>query len=155
MKWFPPTPIAMLAGLSLLAGCKPGGGPGGARSASSLEAKPALAVKEATPFRLPEKVSFNEHIQPILSEKCYHCHGPDAGTRAPKEAPLRLDVESEAFAMREDGKPVILRGNPKESALLRRMRETDPDLVMPPPESHKKMEPREIALIDRWIEQGA
>ncbi|MDX1679572.1 MAG: DUF1553 domain-containing protein [Akkermansiaceae bacterium] len=113
-------------------------------------------VEELSPAnKLPELVSFNEHVQPILSEYCYHCHGPDAGTRAPEQAPLRLDIEEHAFALRDDGKPVIIKGKPEDSLIIKRMMSDDIDLIMPPPESHKQMDSQEIALIERWIEQGA
>jgi hypothetical protein len=104
---------------------------------------------------LPAEVSFNDHIQPVLSEYCYHCHGPDSGTREPKSEPLRLDRPEDAFAPREDGRPVIIKGKPAESLLVELIRSKDPDVVMPPPKSHKTMSEREIALIERWIEQGA
>lgn len=118
----------------------------------------SLAPEAAEPagFSLPAEVSFNEHIQPILSEYCYHCHGPDAGTREPKDDPLRLDLAENAFALRESlGRAAITKGDAKASKILELMRSADPDVIMPPPESHKKMQPREIALIERWIEQGA
>lgn len=115
------------------------------------ETKPEAA--ETMP--LPEKVSFNEHIQPILSEYCYHCHGPDAKTREPKKSPLRLDLEKEAFVARDDGRPVIIKGSPAESRLIKLIRSPDPDIIMPPPKSHKTLKPAEIALLERWIEQGA
>jgi hypothetical protein len=131
-------------------------------SSSKVSSSPAPAeelaapvVKEPVKVSLPEKVSFNEHIQPVLSEYCYHCHGPDSGTREPKKAPLRLDRVEDAFVPREDGKPVILKGNPAESMLVKRLHEKDLDSIMPPPKSHKTMAPREIALLERWIEQGA
>ncbi|MBC8127895.1 MAG: DUF1549 domain-containing protein, partial [Gloeobacteraceae cyanobacterium ES-bin-144] len=108
-----------------------------------------------TQHSLPEKISFNEHIQPILSEHCYHCHGPDSGTREPKKSPLRLDRVDDAFALRDDGSPVILKGNPAESSLIKRIHSTDPDEIMPPPKSHKVLGEKEIALLEKWIEQGA
>ena len=104
---------------------------------------------------LPETVSFNEHIQPVLSEYCYHCHGPDSGTREPKSAPLRLDIEKDAFAAREDGKPVIVKGKPDESLLVKLIHEQDPEKIMPPPASHKTLKPEQIALLEKWIAQGA
>lgn len=104
---------------------------------------------------LPETIDFNEHIQPILSENCYQCHGPDSSTRAPKSDPLRLDREEFAFLER-DGKSPILKGDAENSELMRRIRSNDPDEVMPTPESHKKaLKPHEIALLGKWIEQGA
>ena len=116
-------------------------------------ARPGPSVGEMRD--LPEKISFNTHIQPILSEKCYHCHGPDSGTREPKEEPLRLDREKLAFAPRADGQPVILKGDPAKSLLMKRIHSGDPDEVMPPPESHKALTAMETALLERWIEQGA
>ncbi len=116
---------------------------------------PAAPEVAPAPAALPQEISFNQHIQPILSEYCYHCHGPDAKTRRPDEAPLRLDREEDAFAVREDGKPVIIKGKPDESNLVKRMLTHDPDLIMPPPESHKQMKAEEIALVKKWIEQGA
>jgi hypothetical protein len=112
-------------------------------------------VSHASKDVLPKAITFNEHIQPILSENCYHCHGPDAGTRAPKDAPLRLDIEEEAFAPRENGKPVIIKGNPDESLLMKLIRTSDPSIKMPPPEGHKVLKERDILLIEAWIRQGA
>jgi hypothetical protein len=115
--------------------------------------QPSEAV--TVPSALPAKVSFNEHVQPILSEYCYHCHGPDSGTREPKDAPLRLDRVEDAFQPRENGQPVIVKGRPDESLIIKLMLSKDPDVVMPPPASHKTMQAEEIEVIRRWIEQGA
>jgi hypothetical protein len=100
-------------------------------------------------------VSFNREIQPILSEYCYHCHGPDSASRKPKKHPLRLDRAQFAFEARDDGKPVIIQGNAAGSELVRRIKAPDEDDVMPPPSEHKKMSAREIALLERWIGEGA
>jgi hypothetical protein len=108
-------------------------------------------IKQAVPV----EVSFNEDIQPVLSEYCYHCHGPDEGTREPKDLPLRLDLPDEAFALRDDGKPAIIKGNAEESSLVKLILSTDRDLIMPPPESHKTLPAEKIELIKRWIDQGA
>ncbi len=102
-----------------------------------------------------EPISFNEKIQPILSEYCYHCHGPDSGTREPKKAPLRLDRKADAFLPRSDGKAVILPGDPQGSLLMKRIKTTDEDDIMPPPHSHKTMKPAEMALLEQWIQEGA
>ena len=124
------------------------------------ETRSAAAAEDATQVEmirteLPQTISFNEHIQPVLSEYCYHCHGPDSGTREPKSEPLRLDRPEDAFALRENGLPVIIKGKPAESELVKRMHHADPEMIMPPPKSHKTMKAEEIALIERWIEQGA
>src|SRR5712692_6949551 len=100
------------------------------------------------------KISFNNQIQPILSEYCYPCHGPDSATRKPKKHPLRLDREQFAFEPRDDGKPVIIKGDAKASEVIRRLKAIDDD-VMPPASEHKKVKPEEIALIEKWITQGA
>ena len=101
-----------------------------------------------------DKISFNNQVQPILSEYCYPCHGPDSATRKPKKHPMRLDREQFAFEPREDGKPVIVKGHPETSEVMRRLKATDDD-IMPPASEHKKVKPEEIALIEKWIAQGA
>ena len=100
------------------------------------------------------KVSFNNQIQPILSENCFPCHGPDSASRKPKKFPLRLDRDTFAFQPRDNGKPVIIKGNPGASELVRRLNATDDD-VMPPAVGHKPLKPEEIALVEKWIAQGA
>src|ERR1051325_2878569 len=112
-----------------------------------------LAAPQAQPAP-STPVSFNNQIQPILSEYCYHCHGPDSAARKPKKHPLRLDREQFAFEPREDGKPVIIKGDPKTSELVRRITATDDD-IMPPASEHKTLKPEEIALLQKWIAQGA
>ncbi len=102
-----------------------------------------------------EKLSFNTHVQPVMSEYCYHCHGPDAGTREPKAEPLRLDIAEAALATRESGEPVIIPGDPENSLMVRLMRSRDPEVMMPPPESHKEIPEDVIALLARWIDEGA
>ena len=109
-------------------------------------------VETPKPFELPDVITFNEDIRPIFVDNCFRCHGSDSGSR---KAELRLDRPEFAFAPRANGKPVIVKGNPGASALVRRITSTDPDKVMPPPETHKSLEPREIALLERWIKDGA
>jgi len=105
---------------------------------------------------LPDVIDFNDHIQPIISEKCYQCHGPDSSTRAPEKKPLRLDREEYAFLERSNGKPTIIKGDAEASEVFKRISSKDIDDVMPPPESHKKpLNAREIGLVKKWIEQGA
>jgi hypothetical protein len=103
---------------------------------------------------LPEEIDFNYHIKPILSDRCFACHGPDENKR---EAGLRLDIEEYALAAFGDGKNTyaLVPGNPHKSAVYKRIVSSDPDLVMPPPESNLTLSETEIALITRWIEQGA
>ena len=99
------------------------------------------------------RISYNNQIAPILSENCFHCHGPDSAARKPKKRPLRLDREDFAYEPRDDGKPVIIKGDPKASELVRRISATDDD-VMPPASEQKKLKPGEIALLREWIAQG-
>ncbi len=115
-------------------------------------AKPADVSGTAAAIALPDTISFNEHIRPIFVNNCFRCHGSDPGSR---KAELRLDREEFAFVPRANGQPVIVKGNPGASALVRRITSSDPDVVMPPPETHKTLEPREKALLERWIKDGA
>ena len=114
---------------------------------------------ESVPEALPELVSFNEHIQPILSANCYHCHGPDGGTRMPEAEPLRVDKAEAVFSLRENGQPVIVKGDPDASYLLQLMETDDLNEVMPPDPSKnphgKVMDKRDIEMVRKWIAQGA
>lgn len=103
---------------------------------------------------LPDRVDFNLHIKPILSDRCFKCHGPDARARNGK---FRLDIESEAFAALDSaGKRfAIVPGDPKQSELMHRIRTDDPEEKMPPPESNLSLSPQEIDLLKKWIRQGA
>lgn len=96
-------------------------------------------------------LEFNRDIRPILSENCFYCHGQDEKHR---EAKLRLDVR-ESAVQAKDGIAAIVPGKPGESELMRRIVATDANDVMPPPESHKTLTKAQIALIKRWIEEGA
>jgi Protein of unknown function (DUF1549)/Protein of unknown function (DUF1553)/Planctomycete cytochrome C len=108
----------------------------------------AIACGAASPGK---DVDFNRDIRPILSNKCFACHGPDSAAR---EADLRLDVEEFAKAKR-DGHPAILPGNTEQSELVRRITSTDDDERMPPADSGKTLKPEEIELLKRWIAAGA
>jgi len=101
-----------------------------------------------------DQISYNFHIRPILSDKCFACHGPDANKR---EADLRLDTEKGAFtALKESpGKFALVSGDLEKSEVYHRINSTDPGEIMPPPESNLSLNPEEIELIKRWIEQGA
>lgn len=103
---------------------------------------------------LPQKLDFNFHIKPILSDRCYSCHGPDEKAR---EADLRLDREEDAFnALKNDPSTYpIVAGNAHKSAIFQRISSSDPELQMPPPSSKLHLSAYEIALIEKWIEQGA
>jgi hypothetical protein len=109
----------------------------------------AVAPASAAP---PEKIRFNQHVRPILSGNCFYCHGPDPKHR---EADLRLDLREGATADL-GGYAAIVPGKPDESTLIKRVTSTDPDEHMPPPASKKPhLTADEIAILRRWIEQGA
>jgi len=101
---------------------------------------------------LPEKIDFNFHVKPILSDRCYACHGPDQNTR---QAGLRLDIEEEAFKKLMSGERAFVEGKPSRSESVRRILSDDPELLMPPPESNLTLTAHEKALIIKWIDQGA
>lgn len=103
---------------------------------------------------IPEKVRFNEHVRSILSDKCFHCHGPDEKTIKGK---LQLHTFEKATGnLSKKGKRfAIVPGNVQESTLWNRINTTDQDDIMPPPESHKTLNAYEKAVLKKWIEQGA
>ena len=104
---------------------------------------------------LPDVVSYNFHIRPVLSDKCFKCHGPDG---AKVEAGLRLDKPEAAFAALTEtkGAYAIVPGKPEESELYKRIISTDSSYMMPVPESHLgALSQYEVALFERWIKQGA
>ena len=97
-------------------------------------------------------VQFSRDVLPILSDRCFHCHGPDEATR---EADLRLDQRESAVEDRGDYQ-VVVPGKSLESHLLQRIISQDENELMPPPESgRKQLTPREMATIKKWIDQGA
>jgi hypothetical protein len=98
------------------------------------------------------KVDFNFHIRPLLSDRCFACHGPDEKSR---KAKLRLDTREGLFKALEDGTAVVRPGELGQSELFRRITTTDSEEVMPPPKSHLSLSTTEVGLIRRWIEQGA
>ena len=97
-----------------------------------------------------DRIDFNRDIRPILSDKCFRCHGPDSATR---EAGLRLDLEDDAKAER-DGHFVIVAGKINESELIRRIQSDDQSQRMPPAVSGKEISSKEINLLRRWIAEG-
>jgi hypothetical protein len=104
--------------------------------------------------KLPQTVSYNFHIRPILSDKCFKCHGPDAKQR---QAGLRLDIADSAFVPLKETKGAfaIVPGKPQQSELFKRISSTDSAYMMPTPESHLgALTEYEVKLFKKWIEQG-
>ncbi|QDU75695.1 Planctomycete cytochrome C [Bremerella volcania] len=93
-----------------------------------------------------EKIDFATQIRPILSDRCFHCHGPDATSR---EADLRLDQQDSAHDY------AIVPGDAESSEVYLRLIDHDPEVRMPPPESNRTVSKEEIELIRQWIKQGA
>ncbi|MAE62825.1 MAG: hypothetical protein CMJ18_01015 [Phycisphaeraceae bacterium] len=113
---------------------------------------PALAVFALLAgITAAQDVDFNRDVRPILSANCFACHGHDAEKR---EAGLRLDRASSARAERK-GRRAIAPGDLTASEGWRRINATDPDLLMPPPSTHKTLTRSEIDVLRRWIESGA
>ena len=113
--------------------------------------KPAEIVEAEK--KLPEKIDFNFHVKPILSDRCYACHGPD---KENQEADLRLDTPEAAFAALASGEGhAIVPSKLGRSEVYHRIVSDDPNFVMPPPESHLQLTVEEKAILTMWIEQGA
>ncbi len=98
------------------------------------------------------KVDFNREIRPIFSEHCYACHGPDEGKR---KAGLRLDVAEEAFKELKSGNHALVAGELAKSTLVERIASKDLEEVMPPPKHNKPLSADQIALLKRWVQEGA
>jgi mono/diheme cytochrome c family protein len=99
-----------------------------------------------------EAPDFNREIRPILSRNCFACHGPDEHDR---RGGLRLDDRAAATSELESGLTAIVPGKPAESELVARIRTTDADIVMPPPESNHVLSVAQKDLLERWIAAGA
>ena len=136
----PPAPprraliVAMCGMLFAMAGCK-----GPFNTAVSRPASP---------------LDFNQDVQPILASNCFSCHGPDPGAR---KASLRLDLEESAFKKRPGKPDAIVPGHPEQSELIRRIEDKDPHQLMPqsPLGEARPMKPEEIAVLKRWVQEGA
>ena len=106
-----------------------------------------LALGVVAPAAAEDAISFNRDIRPILSDRCFTCHGPDAGAR---EADLRLDTAEGAHEW------AIVPGDGDASEVLARVATDDPDMRMPPADSKKKpLNKAQVELLRKWIDQGA
>ncbi len=102
--------------------------------------------------KINRTVDFNYDVQPILSDRCYQCHGPDENTR---KAGLRLDKEDLAFSKLASGSKAIVAGSLFQSEMAHRILASDPDIIMPTPESKLSLTNTEKAILLKWIDQGA
>jgi len=137
----------------------------------------SIHLVRAADAPLPEIVEFNRDVRPILSEACYACHGPDANKR---EAELRLDTEAGLFGLEQTKNPSpqaplpasvrkeevkagrgekitkpVVAGTLGASELIKRITSADPEQLMPPVDSGKKLSARDISILKKWVEQGA
>ncbi|PHN08112.1 DUF1553 domain-containing protein [Flavilitoribacter nigricans] len=112
---------------------------------------PAAPYTDEIAATLPETVSYNFHIRPILADRCFSCHGPDEAAR---KGELRLDEAARAYAKGSSGRSAVHGGSLGRSEVFHRIYSEDAELQMPPPESNLSLDEREKALISRWIEQG-
>ncbi len=115
-------------------------------AALAIWAWPA-SLSVALAVEAPQPLEFNRDIRPILSENCFYCHGQDGQKR---EADLRLDDRQAAI---DSG--AIVPGDPGASTILERIHSTDPDVLMPPPDSNRRLSEDQKKLLDRWIKEGA
>ena len=118
---------------------------------SCQEANVTISANQKT---LPEVVDFNFHIKPILSDRCFKCHGPDEKTT---EGGLRLDTKERAFGALGKAKDryAVVPHKVAESTLIDRIFTTNPDDIMPPSESNLTLDEYEKQLLKKWIKQGA
>jgi len=119
---------------------------------TAYAASPAIFGIPAILAAAPERLSYNRDIRLILSENCFGCHGPDEHDR---KAGLRLDTPPPHADPPGSSRAVIVPGKPEDSELVTRVLAADPDVVMPPPESHKTLTPRQREMLARWIAEGA
>ena len=105
-------------------------------------------------MRPADEISYNFKVRPILSDKCYACHGPDANKR---KAGLRLDIAEEAYKALKDNPDAhaLVPGNPFQSEVYLRISSKDSSEMMPPPSSNLSLTPGEIEILKKWISQGA
>jgi len=111
-----------------------------------------LGNRESDPYQLPAQIEYNFHVRPILSNNCYACHGPDSSSR---EAGLRLDTKEGATAILKSGLQAIVVGKSHASELIDRVSHEDESEIMPPPDQGKPLSERDIAILEKWIDQGA
>ena len=112
----------------------------------------AIAAESSGPKTQAGRVDFNRDIRPILADNCYQCHGPDSAKR---KAGLRLDLSEGALAKLESGHAAVVPGQPAKSRLIEVIASKDSDERMPPSRTGKTLSPEQIALLTRWIQEGA
>jgi hypothetical protein len=113
----------------------------------------ACALTSCFVWAADTPVDFNREVRPILSDRCYGCHGPDADKG--RKAGLRLDEFAGATKKLKSGDIAVVPGDIKQSALVQRILSEDAEDVMPPPELHRPLSKAEKDILIRWVRQGA
>jgi mono/diheme cytochrome c family protein len=108
---------------------------------------PALLLPVAA---MAAPVDFAREVLPILSDACFHCHGPDEKKR---EAELRLDTKEGLYRTKDDI-TVVAPGKPEASELVLRITSKDRDEVMPPPKANRTLKPEQVEVLKRWVAEG-
>jgi len=103
-------------------------------------------------FAGAQEINFEREVRPILGEKCFRCHGPDEAAR---QSGLRLDDRDAALTPADSGQAAIVAGKAEESELVRRISSSDPDEMMPPPDSKLELTAQQKDTLIRWIAEGA
>jgi hypothetical protein len=107
---------------------------------------------EAAIVNVPDKLDYNLHVKPILSDRCFACHGPDKNKQ---KGGLRLDLAVAYDKKTESGRKAIVSGNLAKSDMFHRIISNDPEFMMPTPESHLSLTAEEKAVLVKWIKEGA
>ncbi|MFM7074159.1 MAG: PSD1 and planctomycete cytochrome C domain-containing protein [Planctomycetota bacterium] len=137
-----PTPAAVLIGGLLASGL----------NAGPVFAQEQVAAAQPQTSAAPLSIDYARQIRPLLSDRCFRCHGPD---EAQRQGGLRLDQRDAATAKLDSGATAIQPGDSSRSELVARILSKDPDKQMPPPDSGKTLSANEIGLLKAWVEQGA
>ena len=111
-----------------------------------------VSVSTASAQSVPDRIDFNQHVRPILSNHCWSCHGRDESGR---QGGLRLDQRAAALLPGESGRTAVVPGQPADSEVIRRIHSSDDQAVMPPPETQRPLSPAQQQILQKWIEQGA
>jgi hypothetical protein len=118
----------------------------------ALFAWTAARAEQSPSAPAPARIDFTRQIRPLLSDRCFRCHGPDASRR---KAELRLDVREGAFKKLPAGWAIVKPGDPAKSELIRRITTDEIEDMMPPGDSHLSLNEDEKALLTRWVAEGA
>jgi len=111
----------------------------------------AVVLALASPLMRAAGPDFNREVRPILSDTCFACHGPDDAKR---KGGLRLDLPDTALKGGKSGKPAIVPGHPEDAEVVRRILSTDPDEMMPPPDSGRRLSSAQREILRRWVADG-